>query len=163
MDAFSADMLTKLSDELLAIRDSLTVSYPSLDLSRVQTIDASIIDGYGDQVVDASSMLTVFRTNSAYAKIATPVKEVNGGFVPDPTTRLFTDDVPFGLCILKDLALRLKIKTPGIDIVLSWMRTLMGQEYFVNGELRGKHMNECGILGNYGFLNDVDDVIAFAT
>jgi hypothetical protein len=118
--------------------------------------------GNSAHIEGASSMLTVFRTNRAYAKITTPVKEVNGGFVPDATTRLFTDDVPFGLYILKDLALRLNVETPGIDTVILWMQELMGKEYLVNGKLHGEHMNECGTLGNYGFLEGLDEVVAFA-
>jgi len=55
-------------------------------------------------VKDKSDLRTVFRTNSGYATVKIPVKAVEGGVIVNTDARIFWEDVPYGLCILKDLA-----------------------------------------------------------
>lgn len=42
------------------------------------------------------------------------------GWIPDFKSRYFTEDFPFGLQIVKDLAVQQGILTPTIDMVLGW-------------------------------------------
>lgn len=60
-----------------------------------------IIQQYTDQVKDKSTLKTVFRTNTGYATVQIPQKAVPGGFVLNTEARIFWEDIPYGLCILK--------------------------------------------------------------
>lgn len=55
----------------------------------------------------------------AFKGIISPVKETPEGWVPDFESRYFTEDFPFGLKFIKELADG-KIETPNIDKVLNW-------------------------------------------
>lgn len=54
-------------------------------------------------------MKTVFRTNTGYATVRIPTKVVPGGVHPNTESRIFWEDIPYGLCILKDLAKMLNL------------------------------------------------------
>lgn len=49
-----------------------------------------------------------------------PMKETDGGFVPDFDNRYFSADFPFGLQIIREFARVLQVKTPCIDEVWAW-------------------------------------------
>ena len=51
-------------------------------------------------------------TNQAYSMAKTPVKPVSGGVVPNFTHRVVLDDIPHGLCVLKDIDECLGQQTP---------------------------------------------------
>ena len=66
--------------------------------------------------------------------------EVSKGLVrPAVGSRLFWEDIPFGLVILKDLALMLGLPTPRIDFMIRWHQQFMDKEYLLpNGLLNAK-------------------------
>ena len=43
-----------------------------------------------------------------------------GSYVPDFQSRYFTEDFPYGLRIIQDLARKHQVNTPTIDQVLAW-------------------------------------------
>jgi hypothetical protein len=45
------------------------------------------------------------------------MKEVGGGWIPDFESRYFTEDFPYGLRFIKELAQKHNIDTPTIDKV----------------------------------------------
>ena len=49
-------------------------------------------------------MKQVFRTNKGYSTVKVPVVKVDGGVVLNTKARFFTEDIPYGLVILKDIA-----------------------------------------------------------
>ncbi len=48
------------------------------------------------------------------------MKAVSGGWIPDFGSRYFTEDFPFGLRFIKELALKYNVKTLAIDKVYRW-------------------------------------------
>ena len=48
------------------------------------------------------------------------MKPADGGWIPDFTSRYFTEDFPFGLRFIHDLAHENNIPCPHIDAVYSW-------------------------------------------
>ena len=48
------------------------------------------------------------------------MQKVKGGFVPDFSSRYFTEDFPYGLRIIHDQAQKHEIAVPTIDRVMAW-------------------------------------------
>jgi len=46
--------------------------------------------------------------------------EVEGGVIPNINARIFWEDVPFGLCILKFVGELFETKTPNVDKMIIW-------------------------------------------
>ncbi|MBQ0019970.1 MAG: NAD/NADP octopine/nopaline dehydrogenase family protein [Bacteroidales bacterium] len=69
---------------------------------------------------DAASLTRKIRSIAAFQHITSPMKEVKGGWVPDFSSRYFTEDFPFGLRFIHDLAHKHNTPTPTIDKVYEW-------------------------------------------
>ncbi|PFH32059.1 NAD/NADP octopine/nopaline dehydrogenase, alpha-helical domain-containing protein [Besnoitia besnoiti] len=158
-DDMAAEWLEKLSVELQAIKKALTNRFPHLDLSSVMPIKERVIKHYGKDVKDTSTLQRVFASNRGYAGCRTPATPVDGGYVPAVTGRLFTEDVPFGLCVLKDLAEQLNVATPTIDFMIVWHQNLMGKEYLKDGKLNPALIPETSCARAYGFTTP-EEVVA---
>ena len=78
----------------------------------------SVLDYY--ESTDAVSLTRKLRSIAAFQTIKAPMKQTEKGFVPDFESRYFTEDFPYGLQIVKDLAQTHQIETPVIDRVLLW-------------------------------------------
>ena len=158
MDDFSADRLQLLNDELQAIKKAFEKKYPKLDLSEVKELGERIIEQYGSDVSDTSSLKMIFQSNKGYQTVKTPVKVVEGGVIPVVDSRFFVEDLPFGLCILRDLADMLNVKVPIVSESIEWFQQFMNKEYLKNGELNKDLIAETGTPRKYGFT-DLDDLV----
>ena len=83
----------------------------------------SVLDYY--ESTDAVSLTRKLRSIVAFQTIKAPMKQTEKGFVPDFESRYFTEDFPYGLQIVKDLAQTHQIETPVIDRVLLWGNKLI--------------------------------------
>lgn len=63
LDDFSAQQLQDLSDELQAVKKALVAKFPELDLSTVKDLGERIVEHYGVDVTDTSSLKQIFNTN----------------------------------------------------------------------------------------------------
>jgi len=155
-DNVSAEALEGLDRELQEIKRALLVESPELDLQGVMPLADRILSQYRDQVADSSTLKSIMATNQAYSMARTPVRKVVGGVVPNPDHRVVQDDIPHGLCVLKDIAEQLQQATPWIDLLLEWHQDLMGKQYIVAGRLRGRDIGETSaltVLGGTGLSN----------
>ncbi|KMO32082.1 hypothetical protein VQ02_24570 [Methylobacterium variabile] len=100
----------------------------AVDLSSVKPLKTEIVEAYGDQIADASTMLSVLRTNRAYEAIRAPLVHdaAVGGPVLDRTSRAFREDVVYGLGLLVRMAERLDVRTPYLDEIHRWALGYMG-------------------------------------
>ena len=78
----------------------------------------TILDYYESS--DASSLTRKLRSIQAFKGILAPMKAVEGGFVPDFSSRYFTEDFPYGLRIIQQQARKHQIPVPTIDRVMAW-------------------------------------------
>ena len=60
------------------------------------------------------------------------------GFIPDFSSRFYTEDIPNGVCIIKALSQFVGVETPTIDYVLDWYFRMTGKEYFQKDGSFGK-------------------------
>ena len=107
---------------------------------------------------DIKSLTKKITSIKSLKNIYVPMKQVDGGFVIDETSRLFTEDIPYGTIILKSVALMCGIPTPNIDKIIYWGQKMMNKEYLIDGKLIGEDIYESGIPNNYG-INSMEDLL----
>lgn len=78
----------------------------------------TVLDYY--ESCDAVSLACKLRSIEAFKGITSPMKEVEGGFVPDFQSRYFTEDFPYGLSFVHRLAHEKGVPCPTIDRILAW-------------------------------------------
>ena len=69
---------------------------------------------------DATSLSHKIRSIAAFKSIPSPMKEVEGGWIPDFGSRYFAEDFPYGLYYIWMLAHQRGIYCPNIDKVYEW-------------------------------------------
>lgn len=69
---------------------------------------------------DAKSLCDKISNIAAFQLITSPMKEIEGGWIPDFESRYFTEDFPYGLYFIKQLAHEKGLSTPTIDKVYEW-------------------------------------------
>lgn len=165
-DTEASEHLSVLDNELQQVKLGLLRRYPALDLSVVIPIKQRIEQQYGAQVGDKKDLRSVMATNQGYAPCNTPVAvQPDGRVKPAVASRLFWEDMPFGLVILKDLAQMMDIPTPRIDRMLEWHQQFMGKKYVVDvdapagGRLNPAELDGTGAPRAYG-LRTLDAVVA---
>jgi hypothetical protein len=125
-------------------------SYGSLDLSGVLSIHEWLRVSYPTQTKDARSVATCFRTGPLQARKAPMLEVCAGSYVPNFQYRYLSEDVPFGLAIVKAIALIADVDTPAIDTVLNWTQDKLSKRYLENGKLDGPDARELPIPQNSG-------------
>jgi hypothetical protein len=149
----AAAVLQALSDEVMLLRGTLEARLPGLHLSVVLPLHLSVLVGYGEAIGDPSTLRSTIATNSAYAGIRTPMQRVDGGYVPDWSSRFFWEDVPHGLVVLRGIADLAGVAVPKIDRVLAWAQGRMGTQYLVDGRLVGPDLAESGAPQAWGITS----------
>ena len=111
-----------------------------------------LVRRYSHDISNKSTLHKAIQTNAAYQGIKHPVKTTEDGkFVPDFTHRYMTENVPYGLVVIRGIAEIVGVRTPNIDKVLTWCQEKMGKEYLVNSKLRGKDVASSRAPQRYGF------------
>ena len=105
----AAQRYIDMDNELQALLNVLPVTPGSI---------ATVLDYY--ESIDAVSLASKLRSIEAFRGILAPMKEVEGGFVPDFGSRYFTEDFPYGLAIVHRLAHEKGVPSPTIDLVYEW-------------------------------------------
>lgn len=84
------------------------------------------------------------RSIPAFKGIQTPVKRINGRFIPDLHSRYFTADFSYGLAIIQQIAQFASVAIPNIDATMSWYRKIaIEQDEF--------HYSDYGIIDRTTF------------
>ncbi len=69
---------------------------------------------------DAQSMANKIKSIPSFVNIFSPMKKTEDGWIPDYDSRYFTEDFPFGLRFIHDLAHEYGLECPNIDVVYRW-------------------------------------------
>ena len=107
---------------------------------------------YPHDITDRSTLYKAIQTNAAYQGLKHFVKTTEDSkFMPDFTCCYMTEDVPYGLVVIRGIAEIIGRETPNIDKVLTWCQEKMGKEYLVNSKLQGKDVSSSRAPQRYGF------------
>jgi len=99
--------------------------------------------------IDSKSLTCKLRSIKPFKDIRLDMLRTMDGFAPDWQNRYFTEDIPYGLLIVKSFAVFFAIQTPSIDKILYWAQERMGKEYLIGGSLSGRDMADTGVPDNY--------------
>ena len=77
-----------------------------------------ILDYYESS--DADSLTLKLRSIKAFQNISSPMKAVEGGFIPDFSSRYFTEDFPFGMRFIVETAQKHNVSIPVIGKIYQW-------------------------------------------
>ncbi len=160
LDEPTAEMMDQVSNEILSLCAVLKERYPSLDLSVVHHIFPWCMRAYGKYIDDDSTLLSRFATNRAYTGLTCPMLPVEGGYVPDFSSRYLSEDVPYNLVAVLGLAKLCQVPVPTIERVVEWAQGALGQEFLADGELRGKDLALSFAPQKFGFekLEDIPEL-----
>lgn len=113
---FYADWTDEASEYLIRMDAEFQLLLERLEIPHgvIQTL----LDYYESN--DAASLTKKIRSIEAFKSIASPMVKTDNGWVPDFKSRYFTEDFPFGLRYIKDLAQREQLHTPIIDKIYEW-------------------------------------------
>ncbi|MCM1377374.1 MAG: NAD/NADP octopine/nopaline dehydrogenase family protein [Clostridium sp.] len=117
---FYADWTDEASEFIIAMDNEFQQLVKSLNIS--QSAIPTLLDYYESS--DASSLTRKMKSIEAFRSIKSPMIKTEGGWIPDFSSRYFTEDFPFGLKFIRDLAHRHNISTPVIDEVYEWGRII---------------------------------------
>lgn len=105
----AADMLIKMDAEFFNLLKVLPVTEGYLP---------PILEYYESN--DAESLARKLSSIEGFKGITSPMKQTEDGWVPDFKSRYFTEDFPYGLKYIWQLAHEHGVPTPYIDTVYSW-------------------------------------------
>jgi NAD/NADP octopine/nopaline dehydrogenase, alpha-helical domain len=153
VDEETANLLGKMSDEVVATSKRIMAEYPQVDLSQVIPMYEWDVAHYGNQIGDKRNLMTALRTNALYQGRTHPMIQTESGrYVPDFNHRFLLEDIPC-LAVVRGIAEIAGVETPNIDTVLSWGQDKLGKEYLVGSSLTGRDVPTTRCPQGYGFTN----------
>lgn len=105
----TSEIEIEMDKEFFALLKALNVSTNHIE---------SLLEHYESS--NAEGMTAKLRSIESLSTILSPMKQVEGGWVPDFESRYFIEDFPFGLRTIYDLALANGIACPFIQKVYQW-------------------------------------------
>lgn len=130
-------------------------------LDAIKDIDTSAIRPLSEHYESPTIEALTAKINgiATFQSVYAPMKEVDGKYVADTTSRMFTEDFPWGLIVIRSYFEYFNIAAPTMDMVLAWYAKYMGLEWYIDGRFCGKDLSETGAIQKYG-IKSKDDVIA---
>lgn len=151
----------QLSADIVAVARRIEIqSAGALDLSGVLSIHEWLRVSYPAQTGDTSTAATCFRTGPLQARKAPMLEIAPGAFAPDFRYRYLSEDVPFGLAVVKAIAEMAGVGTPAIDTVLRWAQRKLNRRFLRSGKITGPDAGTLPIPQNYG-IRTLEDLIGW--
>jgi len=105
----ASTLLIQMDDEFQQILKALGFKYGCIP---------TILDYY--ESTDAASLTQKLHDIKAFQGISSPMKEVDGGWIPDFYSRYFTEDFPYGMRFIVETAHEQDVAIPTIEKVCQW-------------------------------------------
>ena len=133
-------MSSEVANVVRAIRERYPRERLVDDLSSARSVNKWFLDSYGDDpALDTTSTATMMRTNPAYRGLTHPMRSAGDAdenlLVPDFAHRYVTEDVGYGLVVIRGVAELVGVPTPTIDAVIAWAQNQAGLHYLVEREI----------------------------
>lgn len=116
----TSDILLKYDEEL----QNICKKMEPLDLHEVVSLKLYY------ESPDSGAMTKKLKSIKAFDCVKAPMVQTEKGYIPDFHSRMFLEDYPYGICVIKSFALMVGEKTPVIDMLLDFYYRLTGIRYF---------------------------------
>lgn len=117
----ASQLLIEMDVEFMRLLDALPVTKGAIP---------SLLEYY--ESYDSRSLTQKLQSIVAFQGIASPMKEVDGGWAPDFDSRYFKEDFPYGLRLIVELAREKHVETPALEKVCQWGMELLERRKFSN-------------------------------
>ena len=142
----ASSILLKLDDELEKIYKSLNENddFDESDFEKIRIrFNTENPEGITEQI----------RNAPGFQGIDSPMIKYKEGYIPNVNSRYFTEDIQFGLCIIKSFAELCNVDTPIVDKIITWAQNLLNKEYIKDGKIIGVDVDELVIPQSKGIKN----------
>jgi hypothetical protein len=157
----TGEVVQSLSNDVVAVASKIAqASKGKLDMSDTLPIHEWLRMSYPTQTADFTSVASCLRTGPIQARKAPMTEIAPGEFVPDFQYRYLSEDMPYGLAVVKAIGEMAAVATPTLDAVIEWSQQKLGKQYLVNEKLTGANVHELRIPQNYG-VNNLSDLLDF--
>ena len=146
---FYEDWDDESSDILLACDNELSniIKNIPIDLSHIKSIKKHY------EVNNAKELTQKLKSIEAFKGIKTSMIKLDKGYIPDIKNRYFTEDVPYGLLLIKGLALLTNTDVPNIDRLIFWAQNLLKMELLVDDKTLGKDSYDYPLPQSFNITN----------
>ena len=159
LDRFSAEILSKVSQEVVDTAKALMAQRQGVQLANVTHIYDWFLRCYSEDIGDKTDLFSCIQTNRAYKGLVHPCeKNEDGTYRPNYGYRYMTEDIPFGLVVMRGVAEIAGVATPNMDTVILWAQSNMGKEYLKDGKVAGKDIGSTRSPQKYN-LTTVDAIL----
>ncbi len=161
IDELAASLIAGVSEECMAIAAAIMRARPEADLSRVVSAYDWEVAAYGPLIADRTNLMTALRTNAGHDAARHPMTELAPRrLAPDFGHRFLSEDIPYGLVVVRGIAEIAGVETPTIDRVLTWGQERLGREYLTPAGCTGRDIPSSRAPQRYG-LTTLDEVLGY--
>ena len=121
---FYGEWSDKSSERLLACDSEHQHMLKMLDEMDLTAVKSLVI--HYDNSDTPEKMTAKITSIESLHNLSSPMKEVEGGWIPDFNSRYFTADFPYGLAIIEELADIIGADVPEIKKTMQWYRDVTG-------------------------------------
>jgi len=138
----SSELLIQCDKELSEVINKIPI-----DLSHIKSIKQHY------EVDNETELTFKLQSINAFKGIKTSMLKQNDGFIPNFSNRYFTEDIPYGLLLIKGLALLTKVDVPTIDKILFWSQKHLGLELLIDKDTLGRDSKQYPVPQSFGITN----------
>ena len=106
------------------------------------------------------AMTRKLKSIPSFEAVMVPLKQAENGYVPDLDSRMFVEDYPYGVCVIKDFARITGVETPVVDLLLKFYTRLSGHRYFQEDGAYTDEIMQTGVPGIHGFTT-AESIVRF--
>jgi len=169
VDKNTGDIMNKLSDQVILITKYIEKE-TGLNLNVPQIFDW-FLQVYSTECADITCLYKAMLTNPGYNGLVHPMIQTNDGkFIPNWNYRYLSEDIPFGLIVIRGLSLilendksktELNQKLELMDKIIIWAQKCLNKQYFIYNDKNqiiamGKDINQSRAPQKYGIKNIKD-------
>ena len=142
----ASETLFSMDDELHTLLDAMS------------GISTAAIRRLSEHYESPTVPLMTAKINSiaTFQTVYAPMKEYNGMYVADTESRMFAEDFPWGLLVIRSYFDYFDIPAPTMDKLLKWYSGYMGKKWYDNDQLCGKDLVSTGYIARYGIKTKED-------
>lgn len=149
----ASQILFAMDNELHKLLDAIS----DIDTSAIRPLSEHYEAPTVKALTDKINSIATFQSVFAPMK---PSDSKANTFIADTDSRMFTEDFPWGLAIIRSYCEFFNVHAPTMDELLEWYSNYMGLEWYINGKFCGKDLIYTGIPQRYG-ISTKEELLSF--